>query len=155
LSITGEMWRSPSTPSAGPHLDVAVGSNDLCAVVNGGFSIGLGLPRAAFVVDTQVGVGWGAPYAPRARFGAVAMAGGEWFAGVSPAGSPDANLTSAAWVVTLGGRVTLARVGPVALWLGLDGRTRFARQRIGSPLNYELNPVTLFVDLGGFLLVDG
>lgn len=155
LSIAGEWWEQPSTPAAGPHFDVAVGSGELSAVVAGGFSTAYRLPRSAFVVDTQVGIGWGAPYVPGARLGAVAMVGGEWFAGVTPDGSPSANLTSAAVIATLGARATLARVGSVALWLGLDGRARIARQRIGSPLNYSLLPVTLFVDFGGFVLVDG
>jgi hypothetical protein len=115
---------------------------------------GFGLPRGAYVVDTEVGFAWGAPYAAQKRFGALLMTGAEWFAGVGPGGSPNANLASVAWLTTLGARWTATRTGPLALWVGLDGRGRFARQRIGSPLNYSLFPVNLLLVVGGFVLVD-
>jgi hypothetical protein len=136
-----------TTPQLGPRLDVALGKNPLSITL--GESVRFGRARGefdTFLLDVGAGLAWGAPFNRGYPVGAVAGLGIEWFSANS------ATKTSGTAILGLRGAITLA---PLALWLGVDGHTRFSPQYIGEDVDILMPRYSVLASIGVVLLVEG
>jgi hypothetical protein len=138
---TGVMVESLGDPFGmpiGPRLDIGIGWAPFTFIAWESPRFGQNPVGDTFFFSLETGLAWGAPYVRDYLIGAAATAGVEWFAL-----SGDTQSTGAA---TLGIRAAVP-VGPLWLWLGVDGRTRFApptaRDDMGGALPRYSGAVTL------------
>ncbi len=149
LAMSGESWRQAL--GVGPRLDIGVSTGPVAISITESLKFGKLEGRQLQLLDTQLGIAWGAPFHPEYRFGVTALFGAEWL--YSWGGQGEAGQANMAGIVSLGGRAALP-VKSLALWLGLDLRYRLNRSGLGSPTSIELPRLGAIVSLGGFLLVD-
>jgi hypothetical protein len=131
----------------GPRFDVGVGIGHKFAVVIGEsarFSAGSDSLRM-MSFGMQTGVAYGAPYQTRTGLGAVILVGAER---LSTSTTIEAIV---AWGATgsIGVRGSLA-LGPVDVWVGLDGMARSESIRVGRPDPYGVGRLSAVVSLGCF-----
>ena len=93
----------------------------------------------------QTGVAYGAPYQTRTGLGAVVLVGAER---LSTSTTVEAIVD---WGVTgsIGVRGSLA-VGPIDVWIGLDGVARSASIRVGRPDPYGVGSLSTLLSIGCF-----
>lgn len=139
--------KEATTPLLGPRLDVALGKNPFALTLGESARFGKARGRFdTFLFDLNAGVAWGAPFNRGYPVGAVMGVGVEWFSvNSSTQSSGTANLG-------LRGAITLA---PFALWLGVDGHTRFSPQYVGEEVDIGLPRYSVLASIGVVLLVEG
>jgi hypothetical protein len=137
---------APFGTVVGPRLDIGIGWAPFTLVAWESPRFGQrALGDDTFFFSLEGGVAWGAPYVRSYLIGAALTGGAEWF---SVAGST--HLSGAA---TLGLRGALP-VGPLWLWLGLDGRTRFSPATAQDASGGTLPRYSAALSLGLLLTVE-
>lgn len=135
------------TPMIGPRLDVALGKNPFALVIWESARLGRARDQfSTFMFDLGTGATWGAPFNAGYPVGAVAGIGIEWFSLNSS--------TQSSGYGTLGLRGALT-LEPLSLWLGVDGRMRFAPQYVGEQVDIRLPRYDMMLSIGVVLLVEG
>jgi hypothetical protein len=118
IGVMAEPLGSPFGMAVGPRLDLGIGWAPFTFVAWEAPRFGQSVAGdELFFFSLETGLAWGAPYVRSYLFGAALTGGVEW---LSIAGT-----TQSSAAATLGLRGALP-VGPLWLWLGVDGRTRFA-----------------------------
>ncbi len=138
----------------GPRLDIGFGAGAFSGFATEGFRIVTSGGDGLMLIDTQLGLAWGAPFAPAFDFGVGAAVGIEWLTTSTAGGDASAGNTDESVIGSLSARGRL-RIGAAALWLGADLRARAAPQSLGSPVDVELPPVSVLVSAGALWLVAG
>jgi hypothetical protein len=145
--VTSHFVHTKLTPMIGPRLDVAIGQNPFVFQIWESARLGSARDEfSAFMFDLGAGAGWGAPFNAGYPVGAVLGLGVEWF-------SLDSSTQASGYgTAGLRGAVTLE---PLSLWLGVDGRMRFARQRYGgAQVDITLPRYDAMLSIGVVLLVE-
>jgi hypothetical protein len=146
LGASTESW-SRSMFGYGPRFDVGIGVGQKFAVVIGEsarFALGSDSLRM-MSFGMQTGVAYGAPYQTRTGLGAAILVGAER---LSTSTTIEAIV---AWGATgsIGVRGSMA-VGPVDVWVGLDGIARSESIRVGRPDPYGVGQLSAVVSVGCF-----
>jgi hypothetical protein len=146
VGVVAEPLGEPFGLAVGPRLDVGIGwaPFTLVAWESPRFGEREGGDRT-LVFSLEAGLAWGAPYVPGYMLGAVLTSGVEWFS--------IGGTTQATGAATLGLRGALP-VGPLWLWLGLDGRTRFDPPAAEDPPGGTLPRFSAALSLGLMLTVE-
>lgn len=147
LSLVGEHWPKPSTVTLGPRLDIGVGAGDFCGVLVESLRLALATDDFVSAFEAQVGLNWGAPFAPDRNFGAAALLGVEFLWG-----SPSR--ASRAATLALGWRYG-QRLKAFMAWAGLELRLRTQKSTLDRPYDVELPTFNALLVVGGLFLVDG
>jgi hypothetical protein len=141
-----EPLADPYGTVVGPRLDIGIGWAPFNFVIwesprfgqrTGGYDV--------FLFTLESGIAWGAPYVPGHWFGAALTGGVEWF---SLGGE-----TQATGAATLGLRAAVP-AGPLWLWLGADGHTRFSPPAADDAIGGSLPRYSAMITLGVMLTVE-
>ena len=147
LGLELEPLPAPLDFDMGPRLDVALGAGRVALVASEALRLAVGPEPGAKLLDARAGVGYGAPFASGAHWGAIAQVGLQWL--VLP--GRDQTLQTH----TLGLAVRSAtELGPTNVWLGLDGMLRTSPQRSENGTLIALSSASLVLCVGGFFVAE-
>ncbi len=151
LGISLSAETRPGSVAVGPGFELGVGSGDWVGAVSE--SVRWESRESTLLWDARLGLGWGAPFAPRRNVGLLAAIGlqGLSVVGRDPGPSGDAN--GLAPIAALGVRGSL-RWSRAAFWVGVDGGYRLRSLEVGAPFDLSLPRGFLTVTVGVLLLAD-
>jgi len=138
LGIQTEIPSDSVATAIGPAFDFAAGVGPL--LLGGREAIRFSVAgRRVSLMDFQAALGYGAPFDPAARFGAVARFGAEWLIAYPEGNSGQAKVVP---IADVGLRVANS-FGLVGLWFGVDAHFRLAPLALHSRGTLAAN------DIGG------